>query len=186
VRSMRGVFGASMLLLSLPVTIVFEMLVPGSDAVVIHVCLATDAFLVSASAFDFRGSRPVTALGVGSAAALGVAFGMQALSELITNDLLYQVAYTILGPAESVFLAGLLAWFVGLSLAESEGVHRIVGFAAIGVAVAAFIVQMVLTLTSGSAAAPEALRLGQLLPIAWLLWTSARSQQHRQPQPTVA
>ena len=41
------------------------------------------------------------------------------------------------------------------------------------IAVAAFSVQMALTYTSGPAAAPQALRLAHLLPIAWLLWTSA-------------
>jgi hypothetical protein len=185
-QSVRGVLGAATLLLALPITIVFQMLITGSDAVVIHVCLATGAFLLAASALDFQTWRPVTALGVGSAAALGVAFGLQALSELIANGLLYQIAYSVLGPAESIFLAGLLGWFVGISFVEGNGVHRIVGLTVVGIAVAAFSVQMGLTLTRGPAAAPEALRLVQLLPIAWLLWTSARRREQTHVQPTVA
>jgi len=185
-QSVRGVLGAATLLLALPITIVFQMRVTGSDAVVIHVCLATGAFLVAASALDFRAARPVTALGVGSAAALGVAFGLQALRELIANGLLYQIAYSVLGPAESILLAGLLRWFVGISFVEGNGVHRIVGLTVVVIAVAAFSVQMGLTFTSGPAEAPESLRLVQVLPIAWLLWTSARRREQAHVHPPVA
>src|SRR5918912_1632380 len=104
-RSMRGVLGSSVLVLALPLTIVYQLIFTTGAEAFIHVCLAAGAFFVAAAARDFRTARWGTWLGSASAAALGVAFGLQAVSELVPNDWLYVLAYSILRPLELLFIA---------------------------------------------------------------------------------
>src|ERR687885_462169 len=80
-RSMRGVVGASVLVLALPLTIVYQLIFSAGAEAFIHVCLALGAFLIAAAARDYRTPTRAVWLGCASAAALGVAFGLQALSE---------------------------------------------------------------------------------------------------------
>ena len=183
-RSLRGVLGASALLLALPLTIVYQLIFGAGAEAFIHVCLALGAFLVAAAARDFRTPTRATWLGSASAAALGVAFGLQAVSEVVPNDGLYFIAYTILGPLEMLFVVGLLAWLLVLSLAESHGTRRILGWAALLAAACAAVFSIGSILVGASSAVPQGLRLVFLLPILWLLLTSIQAQQQR-PMPRV-
>jgi hypothetical protein len=185
-RSIRGVLGASVLLLALPVTIVFQLIFDAGAETVIHVCLALGAFLVAAAAFDFHTPPRLTWLGVASTAALGVAFSLQALSELVPNDWLYLLAYTILGPLEALFLVGLLVWVLGLSLVESSRARRIAAWATLLAATCATILTIALLISGGWTAVPQGLRLVYLLPIGWLLWTSLQRQQQEFAAPRVS
>ena len=177
-QSIRGVLGASVLLLALPVTVVFQLIFDAGAEAVIHICLALGTFLVAAATFDFRISPRLTWLGVASTGALGVAFGLQALNELVPNDALHLVAYTILGPLEVLFLAGLLVWLLGLTLSDNHAVRRIVGWATLLGAACASLLTVGLLIWGGWAAVPQALRLVYLLPIGWLLWASLARQRH--------
>ncbi len=176
-RSMRGVLGASVLVLALPATIVYQLIFSAGAEAFIHGCLALGAFLVAAAARDFRTPRWATWLGSASSAALGVAFGLQAVSSAVPNDALYFLAYTVLGPLELLFVAGLLGWLLVLSLAESQGTRRILGWAALLAAAGAAVFSSGSILAGASSAAPQGLRLVYLLPILWLLLTSIQSRQ---------
>ena len=185
-RSMRGVLGASVLVLALPLTIVYQLIFSAGTEAFIHVCLALGAFLIAAAARDYRTPTRAVWLGCASAAALGVAFGLQALSEIVPNDGLHFIAYTILGPLEMPFVVGLLAWLLVLSLTESQATRRILGWVALLAAACAAVFSIGSIVVGASSTVPQVLRLVFLLPIVWLLLTSFQPRQQRAPARVVA
>jgi hypothetical protein len=57
IRSMRGAFGALILLLALPITIAVGMVAPDSSKAVIHFALGIGTLLIGLAVFDFATPR---------------------------------------------------------------------------------------------------------------------------------
>lgn len=170
-KSFRGVLGACVLLLALPATIAYQILFGDDAGVVIHVCLAIGAALVSTAAFDFQSPRWLAWLGSVSTAGLAVIFGLQAAAPLVASDILNVVAYQVLAVApEGLFQVGAMVWLCALALTISQGSMRILGAAAAAAGVCALIYSYGLLLTGSPwAEVPQSLRLVYLLPFVWLL-----------------
>jgi hypothetical protein len=125
-------------LLALPATIVYQILFGDDAGVVVHVCLAIGAALISWAAFDFQSPRWMAGLGGVSLAGLAIIFGLQAAAPVVVNETLNVVAYQVLAVVpEGLFQLGALVWLCTLALTVSHGSLRILGCAAAAAAVCA-------------------------------------------------
>jgi hypothetical protein len=173
-RSVRGVLGVCALLLALPATIVYQILFGDDAGVVVHVCLAIGAALVSWAAFDFQSPRWMAWLGSVSTAGLAVIFALQAAAPLVASEILNVLAYQVLAVVpEGLFQVSATVWLLALTLTISHGYMKILGSVTAAASMCALIYTYGL-LFSGSpwADVPQSLRLVYLLPFVWLLLES--------------
>src|SRR5215471_7958122 len=91
-RSSRGALGAVVLLL--PFTIAVQLVLPNSDAVVIHLALALGTLLVGLSAFDFQSPRWMAWTACVAASVLAAIFFAQALASLTHHETLLSIAFS--------------------------------------------------------------------------------------------
>ena len=176
-RSKRGVAGTLVLLLALPVTLVYQSLGGPRPEAVIHALLALGALLTTLAVFDFTTPTWIRVLGVVSAGALTVVFLLQGLSELLQNAQMTDVVYRVLGQRIESWLVDIfLVWCVGVLLTDSRGRTEVLGYVAVGVAVAVEVYANWLAYrgTSLNAQAP-ALKLTIFLPVIWLLLESRKA-----------
>ncbi len=175
-RSTRGLFGSSALLLALPIAALYEALAGADASVVVHGMLALGSGLLSLAAFDFRAPRWATRLGSGAAGALAAIFTLQALSEWIRHDRLAHFAYQVLGQRlEATLVDGFMGWCVATLLAD-ERTSRVVGAIALAPVVGSRMYALAAAAHGSSfdAQAPM-LKALSLLPFAWLAFESAKS-----------
>jgi hypothetical protein len=164
------------LLLALPFTIGFDMLVPGRADVVIHAALGVGTFLVGVAVFDFSAPTWLTRMGAGAALALAAIFFAQGVASLTQNETLNGIAYSqaIGGWAESLTVSVVMAWLIAAALRMRRGPTML-----FGVVSAALVIGLSVwgTFAGPSAGTPAELRLLFLLPIAWLLFVSTRRRR---------
>jgi hypothetical protein len=112
-------------------------------------------------------------IGCAAAFALGTIFLLQAVAQLVPNELLHYVAYEVLGQWPEGWLPDVvILWFVAMLLIDSQGKSRILGFVALSIAVCfelySHILRYLGTSDTGS------LKLLMLLPFVWLLFESTK------------
>jgi hypothetical protein len=159
-KSPRGLAGAVVFLLAVPVAALYQAVFTDGVEAVIHVALAAGAALVASAAGDFKTARWIRWTGWVSAGAMAVIFLLQAVAELVRNDALTRLAYQVLGQRLEGWLVYLfLLWCLAVLVVDSSGRTRLLGLVAVALA--------------ASAGALDQKLLG-LLPFVWLLFESAR------------
>ncbi len=135
-RSPRGFVAALVLLFALPIALLAQAAFGIDAEMILHFLLALAAGLVALAVFDFKLPRWITWLGSVSSGAVATVFLLQRVHGLIPNDALFYLAYGVLGgPVESALVDGLIVWFVGLLVHDSQGKTRLFGVAAVSVVV---------------------------------------------------
>jgi hypothetical protein len=175
-KSQRGFLGALVFLSAIPVALLCQMFFGIEAETIFHLACAVGFALVSFSVFDFKLPKWINRLGCLATGALAVIFLLQGLSQLIQNDLLTYFALQVLGQRlEALLVKLLLLWFVALSVFDSRGKTRILGFVVMSIVVCTEIYSYYLSYlgTSLDAEAPI-LKLVYLLPFVWLLLESKK------------
>ena len=174
-RSQFGFLSALVLLLALPITVLYQILVGAGADTVVHVLLATGSLLLAASVFDFnKMAKWITWLGCLAAAAEGTIFLLQGVSHLAQNAAFTELVYQGLGQWPERLLMDLIVfWLVALLLTDSHGKAQMIGLIALVTVVTLEVYSYYLLYTGSSinAVAP-ALKLLYLLPFVWLLLES--------------
>ena len=174
-RSQLGFLAALVLLLALPITVLYQVLVGAGADTIVHVLLATGSLLLAASVFDFdRMAKWITWLGCLAAAAEGTIFLLQGVSHLVQNTAFTNLVYQRLGQwPERLFMDLIIFWLAALWFTDSQGKARMIGLIAL-VSVVTLEVYSYYLLYTGSSinAVAPALKLLYLLPFVWLLFES--------------
>jgi hypothetical protein len=171
-RSPRGVAAAISTLLALPLAIVASQISDHAGGVAIHFALGAGCLLLAAAVFDFGLPRWANWFGAAAGVALGAIFTLQAISLLIPNDTLFDIAYGILGQEPERYLPLVtLGWFATLLVAGTHGWTRLIGWAVVPA-----LIGLELGAIVGRAIGIEVptLKVLFLLPFVWLLIESAR------------
>ncbi len=177
VRSIRGLLGAIVLLLALPIAVLTQALFGSGSELAVHFALAVGSVLVSLSAFDFETPRWVAWIGGISAGGLAAIFLAQGVTQLIQNDSLTYFAYQVLGNwPERSLLSLFILWLVALLLTASRGRTRILGFVVMAIVVCVEVYGYYSLLYTGTDALSETpeFKLLYILPLAWLLLESGK------------
>jgi hypothetical protein len=176
-RSQLGFLAALVLLLALPITVLYQVLVGAGADTVVHVLLATGSLLLAASVFDFsKMTKWITWLGCLAAAAEGTIFLLQGMSHLVQNTAFINLVYQRLGQwPERLFMDLIIFWLVALWLTDSQGRTRLLGLitlvSVVGLEVYSY---YLLAVDSSINTAAPALKLLYLLPFVWLLLESKK------------
>ena len=135
-RSPRGLMGAIVLLLALPIAVLTQVLFGSGSGLAIHFALALGCVLVASSAFDFGTPRWIAWIGSVSAGAFAAIFLVQAASSLVGNESFSYFANEVLGFwPEKILLSLITFWLIGTLLTASRGRTRILGFVAMAIVV---------------------------------------------------
>jgi hypothetical protein len=176
-RSKHGFLAALVLLLALPITVLYQILVGAGADTVVHVMLAAGSLLLAVSVFDFnKMAKWITWLGCLAAVAEGTIFLLQGMSHLVRNASFTDLVYQGLGQwPERLSMDLIIFWLVALWLTDSWGKTRPIGLVAL-VSVVSLEVYSYFLLYSGSSinTAAAALKLLYLLPFVWLLLESQK------------
>ncbi len=181
-RSPRGLIGAIVLLLALPVAVLTQMLFGGGSGLAIHFELAAGCVLVAFSAFDFGTPRWMAWIGCVSMIAFAAIFLVQNASALIGNESFSYFADQVLGLwGEKALLSVVTFWLVGLLLTASGGKTRILGFVtmAIVVGVDMYVSFSLLFLGTNPFLETSVVRLAYLLPFVWLIFESRKRRPNK-------
>ena len=172
IRSVTGAIGAMALLLALPVTVLIQMVLPGSDATVIHLILAVGTVLIGLSAFDFPAARAVRWVAFASAAVLGAIFFAQAVASFTMSETINNIAFSreLGGWGEAISSSLVMLWFMVLAV-TGRGLTRWFGVISSGAVIALSVWSILAPPTS---TVPEMFRLVFILPIGWYVFTSTR------------
>ncbi len=177
-RSSLGLLSALAIISALPVAIGCQILFGRGGETTIHFALAAGCVLLAFSVFDFELPRWTNRLGCAAALALGAIFLLQALALLIPSESLYHLGYPVLGRWPEGWLPDLvILWFVAMLLIDSRGKTRILGVAAVSLAVCLELYSHILAFL-GTTLSTEAgtLKLLLLLPFVWLLFESTKER----------
>jgi hypothetical protein len=172
-RSPLGLLAALAFLLAVPIALGCQILFGSGAGTAIHFALAAGSMLLGLAVFDFNLPRWMNWIGCAAAFALGTIFLLQAVAQLVPNELLHYVAYEVLGQWPEGWLPDVvILWFVAMLLIDSQGKSRILGFVALSIAVCfelySHILRYLGTSDTGS------LKLLMLLPFVWLLFESTK------------
>lgn len=170
-RSPRGLAAAVAFLSALPVAALCEVMLGGGGEVAIHLMLALGAALMVRAVFDFRTPRWIAWAGSTAVIFLAVTFLLQGVSTWTKNEPLTHLAYQVLGQRLESWAGNLFfGWCIAVLLIDSRGWTRIVGFAAVGLAVGMRGYAYYLS-SLGSSLDAEApvLQVLALLPFVWLV-----------------
>jgi hypothetical protein len=166
IRSPLGLLSALAILSALPIAVGCQILFGSGGGTTIHLAIAAGCLLLACSVSDFELPRWIDRMGCAFALALGAIFLLQALALLIPSELLYHVAYPVLGRWPEGWLAGLIIlWFVAMLLIDSRGKTRVLGSFALSLAVGFEVDSLILPYLGTSLSAEAgALKLLLLLP----------------------
>jgi hypothetical protein len=171
-RSTTGLAAAVVLLLAVPLALGSQMLVDGSAELVLHLVVGAGCVLLAIAMFDFGLPRWVNVIGAAAAGAFGAIFLLQALSQLVPNEALHDVAFNVMGQGvEGALPYVMLIWFVALLLGVSHGRSRLLGWAVMSVVIAVEIASIVGPLIGINI---ESQKVLFLLPFVWLLVESGK------------
>lgn len=172
-RSPHGFFAALALLFTAPFALLGQAVFGINTEITVHFLLALTSGLVVLAVFDFELPQWITWLGCASSSAAGAVFLLQGVSVLIPNDALFYLAFRVLGQQlESAFIDGLILWFVGLLLGDSQGKTRLFGIAAVSIVVCSELYRNALAYLGAEPI--DMLKAALLLPFVWLLLESAK------------
>jgi hypothetical protein len=172
-RSRRGFLAAMVLLLAVPLTVAYQVVLGDDGGLVVHLALATGAFLIAASVFDYEVSPWLTWITCVSMIALGSIFLLQAATAVIPSEALRYLAYDVLGQwLELALTFVFLVWVGALLLTDSRGGFRVFGVAALAAVVLFELYRLVLS--RFGVPAEQGLRLVYLLPVVWFLLESRK------------
>jgi hypothetical protein len=184
-RSKRGFFGAAVLLLALPLTVLSQIPFPNTDAIVVHILLATSFALFSAAVFDFETTKWLARGGAMATGASAAIFLVQGISETFPDEAwLHTLAFDVAGQGlESALVSLFVVWCLALLRFDSWGKTRIYGVLVMTLVVCMELYSYGLALFGEEP--PEVTRLLYLLPVVWLLLES-RKPASSKPQGTIA
>ena len=172
-RSPRGFFAALALLFTLPVTLLGQAAFGIDPEITVHFLLALTAGLVALAVFDFELPRWITWLGCASSSAAAAVFLLQGVSVLIPNQALFYLAYRVFGQQlETALIDGIILWFVGVLLGDSQGKTRLFGIAALSIVVCSELYRNALAYLGAEPIG--ILKVALLLPFVWLLLESTK------------
>ena len=172
-RSPRGFFAALVLLFAIPIALLGQVVFGIEFEITFHFLLALSAGLVALAVFDFKLPSWITWLGSVSTGTAAAIFLLQGVSLLIPSDVLFHLAYQVLGgPLESALVDGLMLWFVALLLRGSQGKTRLFGVAAVSIFGCFELYRYGLAYLGAEPAG--ILKLTLLLPFVWLLLESKK------------
>lgn len=174
-RSQRGLWGAIVLLLALPLAVMTQVVIGSGSETIVHFALAAGAALVAFSTSDFETPRWIAWIGGVSAGGLAAIFLLQGVSQLVGSDSLSTFAYQVLGNwPERLLLTLFVLWLVAMLLTASRGRTRILGFVTVAIVVCleAYGYFGLLFLGTNTLAETPGLRALYLLPLVWLAFES--------------
>lgn len=179
--SPRGFAGAVVFLAALPVAALCDALA-GAGEVGIHLTFALGAALMALAIFDFRTPRWIGWMGCAASVFLAVTFLLQGGSMWANDDALIHFAYQILGQRLEAWAGDLfLLWCLAVLLVHSRGWTKIVGAAAMALAIGMRGYAYWLSF-HGRSLGTEAplLQALALLPFLWLVLEAGRPKEHPQ------
>src|SRR5690349_20736994 len=135
-RSRTGFSASVAFLLAFPMAALIDGAFHGHAETTIHSACALGFALLTRASFDLSSRRWRASMGATVAGALAIIFSLQAISNLVPNEALRQIAFPILGATPERILAdALLVWLVVLLLTDSHGRCRALGFITLAPAV---------------------------------------------------
>jgi hypothetical protein len=175
-RSLPGFLAAIVMLLSLPVTVLYQTFFGDEAAAVFHLALAVGFVTVSFSVFDFKLPRWVAWIACVSTSALAAIFLLQGVADLIEDDSLTYLANRVLGQQLEAWLGNLfIFWCIAVLLLDSRGKTRILGFGAMSIVVSMRVYDYVLRYLGSSLDEQlPILTVLYLLIFVWLLFESRK------------
>jgi membrane protein YdbS with pleckstrin-like domain len=176
-RSPRGFAAAVAFLAALPLAALYQVVMSGNPAFMLHVVLGVGAALMAVAVFDFRTPRWVAWTGCVSLSVLASIFLLQAVSELARNESLTDFAYRVMGQRLEASAGDLfVAWCIVALVRDSQGWRRLLGAGAIVLVVAMRTYAYYLSFQdrSLSVEAPALIAMA-LLPFVWLIFETTRS-----------
>jgi hypothetical protein len=181
-RSIRGLIGAATILLSYLAAIAVDLLFGNGGDTVIHFVMGTGFLIFATSVFDFGLPRWINIIGATAAAAFGVIFLLQGVSDLTHLEGLRYVAFDVLGHQLERLLPDVVyLWFIALLLRSSQGKSRILGWVVMLIVVGLEIASLVSLLLDAPMTRVALVSL--FLPFVWLLFESAKRQPMRSGAP---
>jgi hypothetical protein len=177
-RSPRGLLGAVVLLLALPIAVMVQVLFGSGSATTIHFVLAAGSLLVALSVFDFETPRWIAWIGRVSSGGMSAIFLLQGASSLLGNDSFSYFANQVLGNwPERLLLTLIVFWLVAVLIFASRGKTRAMGAFVVATLVCMEALGYGLQLIgTNMLAETPALRLLYLLPFVWLIFESKKSR----------
>ena len=173
VRSPLGLLAALSFLVGVPLSFGWQILFGSGAGTMIHFFLAAGTLLLAFAVFDFQLPRWMNWIGCAAGLALGSIFFLQAVALLVPNESLNYFAYEALGQYPEGWLPDVVVlWLVAMLVLDSRGKSRILGIAALSIAVCYEVYNHILRFGGSSPA--EILRLLMLLPFVWLLFESIK------------
>jgi hypothetical protein len=175
-RSTRGLLAAACFLLVVPIALLNSVLLGIDAEVTVHFVAAVGFALLALAVFDFRTPTWITWLACVAASISAVTYLLQGVSNLVPNESLHFLAFTLLGQQlERVLPDVLILWFVALALTDSYGKTRVLGLAILSVVVAEELLSYGFSLFGGSIYDVAAvLKAVLLLPFVWFILESAK------------
>ena len=174
-RTKRGFLASIALLLALPLTALYQMVLGGAGVeAVVHGILAVGSALMSFAVFDIQDPRWATWIGSASTGVLAAVFFLQALSEVTQDAALTHLAYRVLGQGLEGWLVNLfMAWCVVVLVVDRKVTGRTLGIIAMATVacVQAYTLSLAYHGTSLDAEAPI-LKILWLTPFLWILFAS--------------
>ena len=179
-RSRRAFIGAATIVLSYFLALGVQLLFGEGAVTVVHLVMGAGFVLFATSVFDFALPRWVNVLGASAAAAFGVIFLLQGVSDLTHVEALRHLAFDVLGHEPERLLPDVVyLWFVALLLGSGRGRTEIAGWVVMAIVLGLELA----TLGSFLIGAPMgSVKVLILLPFVWLLFESAK-QQVSEPSP---
>jgi hypothetical protein len=181
-RSKLGLLASIALLLALPLTALYQMLLGAGVEAVIHGALALGSALMSFAVFDFKTPRWATWMGSMSAGVLAAVFFLQAVSEVTHHEALTHFAYRVLGQRLEGWLVNLfMVWCVVVLVVDRTMTGRVLGIVAMATVacVQAYSLGLAYHGTSLDAEAPI-LKTLWLTPFVWILFASTAGKKSQE------
>src|SRR5215208_3802478 len=173
IRSPLGLLAALAFLLAVPIAFGCQILFGSGAGTGIHVALAAGCVLLAFSVFDFELPRWMNWIGCVAALALGTIFLLQAVALLVPMESLNYFAYGVLGQWPEGWLPDvIILWFVAMLVLDSRDKARILGIAAMSMAVCSELYSHILRF--GGTSPTATLKLLLLLLFVWLLFESTK------------
>jgi hypothetical protein len=169
-----GFFAAIAFLLTVPVALLFQIILGDGAEVIIHFGCGLGFVLSAIAVFDFKLPRWMTWIGFLATSATGGIFLLQGVSNLIPdNDWLFYLAFQVLGQgAEGLFIDLFILWLVAVLFVDSQGKTKIFGFIAMSIVVLLEVYRISVTFLGGTTAG--SLKLVYFLAIVWFLFESTK------------
>jgi hypothetical protein len=175
-RSPRGVIGALILLIGIPLALGVDIAFGSGAEAIVHLTLAATFATISLASFDFKLPAWISVAACAAMAAFALIFALQAAHDVAPSEPLRRLAFDVLGQRpEKLLGCAFVLWCLALLIADSTGATRQFGMVVVAVLVVVEVHSIVLAQSGGQV--PGALKLLYVPLFVWLLLESRKPRR---------